>query len=269
VTPDPAPDALAPRLSLPDVVTIYEKAERDIRDGLALIVRAQAELGRAFGSGHGVRIADRWDRLYPENADDVMEQVRRQCWRELVERLELRRFMSVKAWNELSQQIEKGEPPELTRETVLGMADHYRNQLPEMLEQAVEEVFDWLRPQNGRYKTNSKLEIRQRVILAWVVEPGYGRSKFWTNHRYEPELSALENVFTALDGRGSVTKGHYSELSSAIKASPDGKGETRYFWFKCCKNRNLHLEFKRLDLLARFNAIAGGRRLRPKKEAEG
>lgn len=269
MTPDPAPDALAPRLSLPDVVTIYERAERDIRDGLALIVRAKAQLDRAFGSGIGVSIVDRWQRLHPENPEDVMENVRRQCWRELVERLELRRFMSIKEWKKLEEQIKDGTPPELTRENVTAMAHQYQQRMPQMLGEAVEEVFDWLRPPGSRYKTNTELEIGERVILGGVVEAGYGREPFRTNYYFEPQLSALENCFTALDGRGSITKGHYSELSSAIKSSPDGNGETQYFRFKCFKNRNLHLQFKRLDLLARFNAIAGGRRLRPKKDTEG
>lgn len=80
-------------------------------------------------------------------------------------------------------------------------------------------------------------------------------------------LRALENVFTALDGKGSITKTHNGEIIDAINRSTDGTGETDYFRFRACRNRNLHLEFKRLDLLARLNQIAGGARLRPKPEA--
>jgi hypothetical protein len=258
---------LTRRLSLADAVAIYERAERDILDGMALLAGAAKELSRAFGSDVGISVVDKWGRLYPENTADVLENVRRQCWRTLVERLELRRFMSIAKWTELEKQIKDGTPPEINGENVAAMAAQYQGQMQAMLEEAVEEVFDWLRPQTGRYKTNSKLEIGSRVILSWVVEAGFGREPFRTQYHREPNLSALENVFSALDGRGSVTKGHYSELSTAIKASSDGTGETRYFRFRCCKNRNLHLEFKRLDLLARFNAIAGGRRLRPAAEA--
>lgn len=48
-----------------------------------------------------------------------------------------------------------------------------------------------------------------------------------------------------------------------------GPGETDLFAFRCCANGNLHLRFRRLDLLARFNQIAGGRRLRPQKTTGG
>jgi len=48
----------------------------------------------------------------------------------------------------------------------------------------------------------------------------------------------------------------------------EGRGETPLFRFKAFRNQNVHLEFKRLDLLKRFNQIAGGRRLKPKACAE-
>jgi hypothetical protein len=53
-----------------------------------------------------------------------------------------------------------------------------------------------------------------------------------------------------------------SGKAAAIEASRTGSGETEYFRFKCCRNHNLHLEFKRLDLVEKLNAIAGGMRLR-------
>lgn len=85
----------------------------------------------------------------------------------------------------------------------------------------------------------------------------------------EERLSALENVFTSLDGRGSVTKNYYSAISTAIKAAPKAEtcqGETPYFAFRGFRNGNLHLRIKRLDLLARFNRMAGGANLRPKED---
>jgi hypothetical protein len=49
-----------------------------------------------------------------------------------------------------------------------------------------------------------------------------------------------------------------SPLVAAIEAAEDGHGETAYFKFKCHKNRNLHLEFKRLDLVKQLNGLATG-----------
>jgi hypothetical protein len=41
-------------------------------------------------------------------------------------------------------------------------------------------------------------------------------------------------------------------------------GETEYFAFRCFRNHNLHLRFKRPDLVAKINQIAGGNALRGK-----
>ncbi len=47
-----------------------------------------------------------------------------------------------------------------------------------------------------------------------------------------------------------------------IEASRTGTGETEYFKFKWHRNHNLHLEFKRLDLVEKLHAASGGMRLR-------
>jgi len=71
------------------------------------------------------------------------------------------------------------------------------------------------------------------------------------------KLRALDRVFCLLDGKG-VPEGYSSPLIDAIETSQDGYGETEYFCFRACKNRNLHLEFKRPDLVEQFNRVAGG-----------
>jgi len=71
-----------------------------------------------------------------------------------------------------------------------------------------------------------------------------------------------------LDGNGTI-KTHRGPLIDAIEATKDGTGETEYFRFKCFRNRNLHLEFKTLDLVAKLNAVAGGMRLRSQREDKG
>lgn len=103
------------------------------------------------------------------------------------------------------------------------------------------------------------------MILPWAVEAwGFGHPFHVSYGHHDAQLRAIENVFSALDGKGSISKTHNGLLVDAINQSADGRGETDYFRFRCFKNRNLHLEFRRLDLLARFNQIAGGARLRPK-----
>ena len=64
-------------------------------------------------------------------------------------------------------------------------------------------------------------------------------------------------MFNGLAGDGEICKGYYSQLQTEIEkreTAESGEGETALF--------------KRLDLLAQFNALAGGKNLRP-AETEG
>lgn len=72
-------------------------------------------------------------------------------------------------------------------------------------------------------------------------------------------------MFALLDGKPGVTT-HQGWLADAICAADGGIGETEYFAFKCYGNGNLHLRFKRMDLVKKLNAVAGGRNLYAPRE---
>ncbi len=269
-------DTLARRLSVSEAVAIFETAEADLRKAFALLANVEKTLSDTF-SPHGdnqrwIYVRDRYSHRSMNfvEVDGALAELRRDVWQGLVNRLELRSMMSIRAWEKLEKQIKEEEPPPIDRETVAQMAEGFRQQMPDMLKEAVEEVFDWLRPRNDRYKTNSQFEVPETVCLSGCVEQAFSGG-VRPSHYYEQNLTALENVFGALDGRGQTTKGHYSELSQAIRnatSAPVGwVGSTDLFSFKAFKNRSLHLKFLRPDLLAKLNALAGGMRLRGQEGA--
>lgn len=248
------PFDLAERATIAEMVRTFQRAAEDIRRAFGVIAAAEKSLD--------MRVSDRGYENYAK-PEEAIARLQRQAWKHLIERLELRRMMSVKAWTQLGQQLERGELPEITEENVQGVLAGFVSQLPDMLNDAVQEVFEWLRPPRSNYKTNTEFEVGRKAILSYPVERKMFGGGFEVSYHWQQRLTALENVFSALDGRGQTTKSYYSDLSNAIKdAGPDGRGETDYFRFRCFKNGNLHLEFVRLDLLDRFNAIAGGMRLR-------
>jgi hypothetical protein len=168
----------------------------------------------------------------------------------------------------LDRQLQSGEGlPDIDEAQVLAMMEGTLCQVHTFIEEAVKEVFDYLRPPHSAYKTNTEFEVGKRVILTWAVERKYNGG-FQTNHHREQNIRGIDNVFHALDGNGTVHT-HRGPLIDAInQCGRDGKGETPYFKFKCFRNRNLHLEFKRLDLVAKLNQVAGGMRLKPQTAAK-
>lgn len=255
---------LANRFTVTELVRIYNEACARIREGYAIVQSAENLLNETFTlDGYGGISAARHSRI--SFSDPPMRDIEQDVWRFIIERLEIRRMMSNAAWETLQQQLKIGEFPEITEASVNAVVTRIGASLNEMLAEAVEEVFDWLRPRHSQYKRNSEYEVPARVVLQYIVEPA---DKRWTFHwrmcsHADQRLTALENVFTALDGQGQITKTHYSAIATAIRAEGyAGVGETPYFKFRTFQNGNAHLTFTRLDLLARFNAIAGGRRLR-------
>lgn len=255
---------LTRRSTVRELVAAFQVAEATTRRCFAQLVEAERALNFAFTLGNDLPIrisaSDHWSSDFTDS-DRAVEKMKRKAWSVIVERLELRRAMSIKAFSELEKTLEHEELPAITEENVTAFAQRFAQDLPTMLREAVQEVFEWLRPHHSEYKRNSEYEVPHRVILQNVVEPGW-RGGLRVNHYRQQNLVALENVFNALAGNGAIAKAYQSQLQTAIDSSPTGTGETDLFRFRACKNRNLHLEFKRLDLLARFNRIAGGARLR-------
>ena len=260
--------SLAHRATVRTLVAAFVRSEATVRESFAALDAAQRDLNAVFALGDFRHTMDyRCDRYSGRTTkfDDVeytIQEMRRSAWRYLVEKLELRRIMSASKWKELDERLDKEEPPPITEEIVFGMAAKYMSELPELYEENIREVFEWLRPSadhGKQYKTNARYELGTRVVLSYMVSPAWVGGGFRVDHDREQRLLALDNVFSALDGQGLKAQ---SALSAAIGASKSGEGETEYFAFRACKNRNLHLRFKRLDLLKRLNEIAGGKRLR-------
>jgi hypothetical protein len=257
---EPADGELAERRPIDDLLRRYRESVRDITRAFELLDGAEARMQTTLRGRHG-RV------LELPTAADVLEQLRRSTWAEVVSKLEIRRLLSIKMARELDQRLEKGELPEPTLETVASFGAFYQENTAAMLTECVREVFDLLRPRCSHYKTNTEFEIRERVILSWMIESGWSHP-FRVRYDRAQDLLALERVMMMLDGRGVIAKTANGELVDAInRCAQDGRGRTEYFAFRACRNGSLHLTFLKPALVAKLNRIAGGKNLRPKVAA--
>lgn len=262
-----------PRTTLTEMVVAYRQSEADIRQAYAILVTAEQRLKAAFAEpdSYHFDLARRIERGSYAEPGDTMFEIKKNAWKLLVGKMGIRSAMSIKRAGELDKQLEDGkELPEISEENIMAMMETTLGQIVPMLEEAVKEVYDWLMPNSGwfksKYKTNLKNEraLGSKVILH-AIDYGYS-GKFKVNYHRQQNVTALDNVFAMLDGKG-VVKTHYGPLTDAICASEDGTGSTDYFKFKCYGNNNLHLEFRRADLVDKLNAIAGGMNIPDRKAA--
>jgi hypothetical protein len=261
---------LIKRDTVAQLVENFETAVSDITQAYHLLHTARNRLNASFGMGQRIHSFDVLPHGYHHGAtlsndslNQVMVQIKLDAWRVLIERMELRKLLSIARRNELDKQLSDGKGlPDITLENVWGMFESAVSNVDRYMEEAVLEVFEFLRPPSSNYKTNSEYEIGRRVVLKWYVEPNWSKSGFNVRYSYDAQLTALDNAFLRLDGKGIVSTYHGPTHDAIKQAGSDGVCETDYFKLRCYLNGNLHLEFKRLDLLQRLNAIAGGARLR-------
>ncbi len=250
---------LTKKLSIPELVEQHQLTVKDLTEAHRLTEAASARINAAFSlEGATIYFRDSYGRaIHGVSLERILSELRRSVWVALVERLELRRFLSVKAYKALSDDLKNKDPLPVTEETVSRMVEQYQSQLGNLLEESIRETYSWLRPRNSKLKTNSVWRVGEKVILENVVVcwgTMWHISEFWDQH-----LTSLENVFNALDGKGQISKQYRSDLAIAIMAlkGKTGSGETALFAFKVFRNGNVHLKFLRPDLVLRFNQIAG------------
>ncbi|QOX80886.1 DUF4942 domain-containing protein (plasmid) [Trichlorobacter lovleyi] len=264
--------SLIQRDTVAQLVGNYIDAVKDITRAYDLLHAAKNRLNTSYGLGQRIYSFDvlphgygRGESLRDDSLATVLKQIKLDAWRVLVERLELRKLLSIGRRSELDKQLADGKDlPEITIENVWGLFESAAANIDTYMEEAVAEVFEMLRPHRSKLKTNTEFEVGKRVVLERYVEPTYNKKGFRVRYSYDAQLTALDNVFLRLDGKGVISTYHGPCRDAIESAGADGRCETEYFRLKCCLNSNLHVEFKRLDLVEQLNRIAGGARLKTK-----
>lgn len=171
--------------------------------------------------------------------------------------------MSKKRLEETDKNLTKGELADVTIPNIIDFLTLLQGNTALLAEEVVKEAFEILRPWRKTHKTNHLYEIGKKVILTGQLQNRYNGG-FSISHYRQNDLTTLDKAFSLLDGKG-IVDGYNSPLADAINTTTAEvtHGETEYFKFKCYLNSNLHLEFKRMDLVKEINRIAGGGNLKP------
>jgi len=241
---------LTRQLSVPELVGAYEQTAGNIQEAFRLLREAEAQLAETFSGKYFIN----FDGVHDLDPKKILIRIRKQVWRSLLLRAGIQKVMSIKRRQELENRLENVDA-EITQELVYDIFAGMAVQMPDMLKESAKEVFDILRRGahvSNHHKTNVKnarFALGEKVILV-----GYANDHQWYWSGRD-NLNAVDRMFHLLDGKGAPD-GYYSELADAVNSR--SKGETEYFSFIKYKNGNLHLTFKRMDLVQRLNAIAGG-----------
>jgi hypothetical protein len=253
------------RESLDVMVQAYKTASNEIDQAFDLLNTARTRLIAAFGEN-----VSRFDLVYQmryhSKPEDLKNLVKKEAWEAILDRIEVKKFMSNADLEKLDRSFQNVKNiPELDMQTVNEIIIGMMNTAPDYAKAMALEAYDILMPgrsSSNKYKTNksnARSRLGSKVILTWQwLDTYHYGNRFSVNTYRVRDLICIDKVFHALDGQG-IPKGYRSTLVDAINCTPLelGVGETDYFKFKCYLNGNLHLYFKRLDLVQKLNQIAG------------
>ncbi len=243
----------------------FEHHTQELVQCMQRIRELTSELGDVMNVKTGYDFAIGFE-MHNRNVDpaSIPKRFKLAAWKCIIEHVGIRKIMSSKRQKQLDAILYSHDPdqadqlPELSEDTILQVLEGYASSADEFLEESIREEYDWLRPYNperSKLKTDKKNfdKLSRKVILPYCVHKSW---RTWdVEYERQRHIMAVDNIFHLLDGKGMV-KGHRGPLLDSIRTS-EGSGETEFFSFRCFYNRNLHLTFKRQDLLDKFNAICG------------
>ncbi len=260
-------DELTKYVPVQGMVASYLLAQAEVRQAFEHLAAAKTHLIAIYGkNGFKTDIIDR-DHTH---LDSCLLQMKRYLWQEIITKSQVRHFLSEKRKKELDEMLyprndyEPDKLPEISIEAVQSFISNIAGDLDGLFREAVCEVFDMLRPPRSEYKTNTEYEIGERVVLNYIIS--HDKWGFTSLNYYgaKQKLINMDNVFHLLDGKPVVT---YPDdivtcMKEAILPPRKWEAETEYFGLRWHKKGTLHVRFKRMDLVAKLNKIAGGNRLK-------
>lgn len=165
---------IMPHRKLTKLVSVWEQACRNIRTAYELLDSTSESLRDVFENTYRFDLRDQKYRF--DEPDKTINDIKNEVWECLIDRMELRKVLSVKRRQELDGclrdgKLEDGSPlPDITEDAILNMLRSFTMNLEGFMEQAVKEVFAFLRPRGwlSLYKTNTEFEVKKRCILHCV-----------------------------------------------------------------------------------------------------
>jgi hypothetical protein len=198
------------------------------------------------------------DHLMPHDAVprcDVQEFAKdldRAFWRKAFDVTNFLQVMDQQARSEFFKSVEEN-PPAFTEDNVRSTFLSLAAEVDTMFARGIFNVFSWL-SKDHKTNTNEPFKINPKAILNYVVNLRYGGGlEVRTYYGNGGTLNDIDRVFKTLDNKKHVPRALEMAMNDAFKNWEVFEDE--YFRAKAFRNGNLHIQFKRQDLLDQANRI--------------
>jgi L-rhamnose mutarotase/phospholipid N-methyltransferase len=251
-----------------EMAAIYQNNKTRILEMLLEINQLTAQMRSVFFGTLGSTLFNFPGAEYSEpKIEELARQLKRDAWGAMIRKLEIHKYMSSSKQEELARMLSGSyhgndpldEMPDITEENIFSVMQGYMQCVPDFMDEAIREEWDFWLPRRDQYRTNAeRWKVSKKIVMAYVMQRwDQFSSCHRISYRASKHVNNLDSIFHLLDGKG-FPKQYNGPLHNALDGNQTGHGETEYFRFRCWKNGNLHLTIKRLDLLQKFNEIGCG-----------
>lgn len=246
------------------VEAIIDRYNYEVESGLRLIKEYRA-VSSVLSSSMSLTIGTE-----AAHEDKWIRECRHKYWSTLFASPQFIEQLTTNLRTQLYNRVKELEDYEFSFYNIKEIMIQMNAQVTQGVEATIMALFDdWTRKyhwdenaQNRHYfdgwRTNDAFAVNKKVILPLRGYTDWGS-------RIEPEFRAynvreklmdIEKVFNYLDGGRTPEKNLMDVLLEAEKTGETKKLESKYFYLTFFKKGTAHLEFKDMNLLARFNIFA-------------
>lgn len=228
--------------TLTDLLQARNDALRLIEDARRITAMAKQLLKQ-----HGPYLMPRGAEA-PDDPRRVRTELDCSMWRRALDLTGFKQLMDAQAVSEFERSL-GSDAPEFTEATIRATFIDLRINAEAMFRRGVFNVFRYL---SDDYRTNAAepFRIGRKVIMSYMIRASYRRG-LAINHGGTDKLNDLDRVFRVLDNKPFQPRALESAMNVAFEEG--SLFESNYYRARAFKNGNLHLEFKRLDLLDKVN----------------
>jgi len=202
----------------------------------------------------------------PASVNEAVMRIRKKYWAALFTAPQFMSQLTSNLRDQMMKRVEELANYEFSKFNILEIMVQMNAQVNDGVEKTIMDLFDdWTRKYhwddhstNRHYfdgwKTNDAFAVNKKVIIPLSAWSWTG--SFSLSYSCFEKLNDIEKVFNYLDGGRTPEKDLREVLDEAEKTRQMKKIESKYFFLTFYQKGTCHLEFKDLNILARFNIFA-------------
>lgn len=184
--------------------------------------------------------------------EQTRKDLERTLWRIAFDKTGFMQLMDAEAKSRFFEEVEKN-PPEFTEANIRSTFLSLHQDAGKMFQRGLVNVF--LKLSKGhKTNTDSPFKVNERAILSGIFRDNFSGGLTVNYSRWASEkLNDIDRVIKTLDGQKHEPRSLEMAINAVVVKS--SLYEDDYYQVRAYKNGNMHLKFRRVDLLDKANKL--------------